>query len=325
MKNDPVVALCTDGSCRTLSTAPFIGEIGIVGSVGAGGINGFEDVRTIQDALNEVPPEKGGPPSPIMVDGSVGNETIGAIKRFQKTACRMPWPDGRLDPGRISHRTLAGFYLDPNPYTIMLVYLNLPEVRSWVLAAQRAIDEAVAYMTGAFAASTFGFRLADKYFHIDSLPKPHAFVELDRLRRIYDRMVTCISTPARINAPGTGYFQVDKKDNQNFAYTYFGGFSRGPFLSQVDDYSGPVQRQDAIYVCTRTMNPTDTEVMTLVLVHELGHFVGPVHSSPDRIDDYSYREKPNFFKLSPFLAFRTADCIAFFAGEAKLKTREPRD
>ena len=41
------------------------------------------DVRTIQTALNEIPPEDGGPVPQLVVDGFVGTFTIGAIDQFQ--------------------------------------------------------------------------------------------------------------------------------------------------------------------------------------------------------------------------------------------------
>lgn len=56
----------------------------IHGSVGAGGTNQPDDVRTIQQLLNEISDADGGSStSPLSVDGVCGNNTISAIRRFQ--------------------------------------------------------------------------------------------------------------------------------------------------------------------------------------------------------------------------------------------------
>ena len=69
-------------------------------SVGENGTNFKNDVTTVQELLNGVSPEKGGPSPKLDVDGLVGPKTIGAIKHFQKVACEFKFPDGRVDPGQ---------------------------------------------------------------------------------------------------------------------------------------------------------------------------------------------------------------------------------
>jgi hypothetical protein len=249
--------------------------------------------------------------------------TIDAIKRFQKIACKMPRPDGRVDKGRLTHQTLARFFIASNPYTVQLVYLYLPEALSWIVAAQRALDEAVAHLNGSFASSKFGFDLASKFFHIDQLSRLQAAIELDRLRRIYSRMKAVIGHRSPMTTFGSGYFQADGTNNHDYAYTYLGGFDRGPAAPSADEYRGPDQRVDTIYFCTRVVIPRETRAIVNAIVHELSHFVGPGPSSADRIEDHSYWFRPDFLKLSPFLALRTADCFSWFAAHAKLRSVAP--
>ena len=73
---------------------------------------------------------------------------------------------------------------------------------------------------------------------------------------------------------------------------------------------GPPEQGDGVY--------------TRVIVHELAHFCGPEVNSSDVIEDHSYRQRPNFFQLTPRQAIRTADCYSEFAGEAKLGVEPPR-
>ncbi len=58
--------------------------VSITASVGQGGVNKKTDVLTIQRALNQIPPNKGGPAPKLKEDGLVGPKTIGAILNFQK-------------------------------------------------------------------------------------------------------------------------------------------------------------------------------------------------------------------------------------------------
>lgn len=78
----------------------------IKASVGAGGKNTDTDVEIVQRMLNAVPMLIG-PPSPLLKeDGDCGPLTIAAIQRFQKRA-ELPVQDGRIDPGKTTHKRLA--------------------------------------------------------------------------------------------------------------------------------------------------------------------------------------------------------------------------
>lgn len=80
--------------------------ISIMAAVGNGGSNLQNDVRTIQSALNDVPPHKGGPQAPLVVDGQCGPKTRAAITRYQQQ--NIGWADGRVDPGGATIRSLNG-------------------------------------------------------------------------------------------------------------------------------------------------------------------------------------------------------------------------
>ena len=78
-------------------------------SVGKGGTNLEADVRTVQDLLNLVPSNKGGPSSFLNVDGLAFGKTQEAINRFQRVALGMSSPDGRVDPGGRTLNKLGEF------------------------------------------------------------------------------------------------------------------------------------------------------------------------------------------------------------------------
>ncbi len=75
----------------------------ISASVGQGGVNKKADVLTIQKALNQIPPNKGGPVPKLKEDGLVGPKTTGAILNFQKSNVGLD-RDGRVD---VNQATLA--------------------------------------------------------------------------------------------------------------------------------------------------------------------------------------------------------------------------
>jgi Putative peptidoglycan binding domain len=83
----------------------------ISGSVGIGGRNIPADVAAVQYLLDCVPTSRGGPTPELVIDGACGPKTTNAIRNFQlMTGCP---PDGRVDPGGPTFRTLASY--DPYP------------------------------------------------------------------------------------------------------------------------------------------------------------------------------------------------------------------
>ena len=81
----------------------------ISASVGQNGRNLKADVTTVQELLNKVPLNEGGPQVPLKVDGLAWTKTIAAIKRFQSINMGHKWPDGRVDAGGKSWTRLNGY------------------------------------------------------------------------------------------------------------------------------------------------------------------------------------------------------------------------
>ena len=72
-----------------------LGGRGVIeNSVGEGGMNDPEDVRTIQQLLNDRLHDG----APMAVDGNCGPGTIAAIKKAQASLLRMTVPDGLVSP-----------------------------------------------------------------------------------------------------------------------------------------------------------------------------------------------------------------------------------
>lgn len=324
---------CLDNQCRTMSVdggtaSASRNSVEISASVGEDAHNRVDDVRIIQDALNQVPADSGGPIAPLKVDGLCYGKTLAAIRRFQKEACEFKWPDGRVEPERKTHRRLKEFFIPANPYTMPRVYVMLPQASLWIMAARRVLGDAEMHLSGAPGFTT-RYDLVNKYFHVNKLSSSDARASIVRIRSTFVAMEACIGHSSALTTLGSGYFQEDPFETRGTAYTFEGGFTRRsrtkstPPMSKDDNYAGPNQRQDTIFVCPRVLNAHSDEFYTKVIVHELAHFCGP---EPGRgIGDHGYRngnlseQNDPFFKLTPEFAIRTADCYSEFAGSSYLQ------
>jgi hypothetical protein len=88
------LALGTAGMAKKITT-----------SVGKNGKNKQEDVKIVQELLNDF--TKMCDFKKLDVDGLIGPKTISAIEAFQKTAVGMSKPDSRIDPTGESFTTLS--------------------------------------------------------------------------------------------------------------------------------------------------------------------------------------------------------------------------
>ena len=98
----------------------------ITASVGLGGVNRKDDSMSVQDLLNKVPPDQGGPAPLLAVDGLPWQKTIAAIKNFQRVQVGVNQPDGRVDP---NGPTLAALNTFDEPEIVEL----LPPGKAWLV------------------------------------------------------------------------------------------------------------------------------------------------------------------------------------------------
>jgi hypothetical protein len=81
----------------------------LTNSVGLGGVNDFQDSKYVQTLLNDWLIRTGD--FGIDIDGIVGDQTIGAIKKFQREALGFEFPDGLVEPGLNSIQVLQEFHI----------------------------------------------------------------------------------------------------------------------------------------------------------------------------------------------------------------------
>lgn len=78
----------------------------ILKSVGEQGVNDKVDVKVIQAALNLAQSSRFKLKARLVVDGKKGSKTITAIEEFQKHVVKLSNPDGRVDAGGTTLKTL---------------------------------------------------------------------------------------------------------------------------------------------------------------------------------------------------------------------------
>jgi hypothetical protein len=104
----------------------------IAASVGEGGVNRASDVRIVQQLLNQHAIALGLPL--LVVDNDAGENTIKAIRQYQKDVVGLAEPDGRIDPGGKSWQALdSGKSVAAPPRG---AGSNLLSGRNWWLANQ---------------------------------------------------------------------------------------------------------------------------------------------------------------------------------------------
>lgn len=293
--------------------------VAISGSVGSGGMNRAEDVRRIQEALNRVPPDKGGPVPPLVVDGICGPKTAAAIWRFQK-AQGVP-ADGRVDPGNVTLaklNTVLGATRPAGSDLRVKVVGYLAQALETVRAAQFNVTAAMPFLPetrGAGGATGGGTplegssALLEKHFLISQQASPQGTA--GQILRIYDRMRQCFERPGGLWGPAI--FDDDPfppvQGKKTLAYAYAGGYDRG-------GKRDGVLREDAIYLCKRLDTKVPDQIV-MTIVHELAHFVGPTVLGI--VDDHAYGWVDGLRMRTLPAAWRpyNAECYNNFAFDAK--------
>ena len=273
-------------------------------AVGRGGVQVGSDVLAIQNALNDIPPELGGPVTKLDPDGRVGKLTIEAIEKFQTQ--HFGFKDGRVDVFGKTHAKLSS---------------SRPAKRAFVSAAKGNLNPALLtvraagaklllaqtdLLTGGGLLGRRNLDLVDRHFDVSRTRDPNAAIET--LKRVYDRMLAVFARPGGLW--GINAFDADPFTEPGAgAFTFWGGFDRpGQFAGW--------QRLDAIYICEAYLSQSPA-FKVFAIVHELAHFVGP--ATGNLIDDHAFGRSTDAIvkRLSPALKQRNAQTFANFAFEAQ--------
>lgn len=320
------------------SQPPVSGGIFISAPVGERGRNLPDDVFTIQEALNRVPPDQGGPKVPLKVDGICGPKTKGAIQTFQLRHFGWKLADSRVDPGKPTIAKLNEFYGPPRvgpPNPVVTVDVTDPQVEEgfkkimtvhleqalrWIRAAKfelvRALPVVETDGTGSGPIAQFDRkRLMERinlHFNVDKFSERRA--TLEKILSVYDNMEWVFKRTG--DMWGVKAFEIykgTKADQTTVAFTWYGGFFHSG--EKISNEFGRV-RQDTIFFMPKYIPSfaARQRAASGAIIHELAHFCGGPQNVGD-IADHGYGGVlfSKLMDLPPARKIRNAECYANFA------------
>jgi hypothetical protein len=320
------------------------GEIVITASVGISATNLANDVSVIQDALNRVSPDQGGPSPLLVIDGACGPKTKNAIQQFQLKQFGWSGADGKINPGGQTITRLnvlvggTGRPTDSdkgyakvddakaNEVFKAAMTAGLMLAKRWIQAAQANLDIALVHVDQPNTPSPIGafgreerMRLANRYFRIDNFPASQRRLMLQRVRFVYATMLQVFERPGGLWGERT--FEIDstgvafKETSTALAHTDTGGFFKG---GQPNQFQKELRGDTIFFVRENIIYFADLNKGTKTIVHELAHFCGEVRSNweIDDFDAYGEPETPRVSRLTLAQRVRHADTYARFAKTA---------
>lgn len=312
----PAVGSCVP-SGQSRNGAGDVTPISIAKPVGQGPLarNLPDDVRTIQDALNQVTQKgvAGGPMPLLVVDGLIGPKTNAAIVKFQREQVKTINPDGLVEPGKQTILKLNELVAPVSKFDLNgKLAVALPIVRA-SLAAAIANLRAVISQGPAPGPSAVAADRLHRHFAIDTLNASRQSEARVTLFETYSEMGLVVNDPQLFDMFGAiDAFDVDKA-NAKIALTT----SQGVF-EPVTDETGQLNPARRIRMGLGFFAPNVTPPFAAyIIVHELAHFTG--RRDGQRIADNGRGWFDDIFikPLSANARLTNADSYASFAEECR--------
>jgi hypothetical protein len=308
------------GSCIKLPTLPAstAGPIAISQPVGQGPLarNLPDDVKTIQDALNQVTVQGvvGGPIPFLAVDGIKGPKTQAAILNFQKVQVTSIHADGLVEPGKPTILRLNAIVTPFSKFDLNAkLATSLPLVRDALAAA---IQNLTVVITGGSGTPGLAATAADRlnrHFLLNTLDASAQSEARINLFTTYSEMALVVNQPELFDMFGAiDAFDVDPSNAKIALTTTFGVFEP-PLLKDGGD--NPARH---IRLGLGFFAPNVTaEFAAFILIHEMAHFTG--RRDGELIDDFGRGWFDDIFikPLSAAKRLLNADSYATFAHECR--------
>lgn len=264
------------GSCIALSALPAgtAGPIAISKPVGQGPLarNLADDVRTIQEALNQVTVkgEPGGPTPFLAVDGIKGPKTQAAILHFQQVQVKSINPDGLVEPGKPTILRLNEIVAPVSKFDLNAkLATSLPLVRSALAAAIQNLTAIITSGPGPVGPAAVAADRLNRHFKLNTLDASGQSEGRVNLFETYSEMALVVNQPDLFGMFGAiEAFDVDPK-NAKIALTTTNGVFQPPLKDGADNPARHVRLGLGFFA----PNVTD-EFAAFILIHELSHFTG---------------------------------------------------
>lgn len=263
------------GSCIPTATMPTgTGPIAISKAVGQGPTarNLSDDVKTIQDALNQVTVQghAGGPMPLLAVDGIKGPKTQTAITRFQQVQVSSIHADGTVEPGKQTILRLNELVAPVSKVDLNAkLATSLPLVQAALAAAIRNLTAIITSGPGPTGPAAIAEDRLNRHFKLDTLDASSQSTGRVNLFETYSEMALVINQPDLFNMFGAiDAFDVDPT-NAKIALTT----TQGVFEPAIKDGADNPARHVRLGLGFFAPNVTD-DFASFILVHELTHFTG---------------------------------------------------
>jgi len=308
------------GSCIPTPTLPTggAGPTAISQPVGQGPLarNRPDDVRTIQEALNQVTVqgEAGGPVPFLVVDGIKGPKTQAAILSFQRVQVPGIHADGLIETGGKTILRLNEIVAPVSKFDLNAkLATTLPLVRTALGAAIQNVTSVITSLPGALVgpAAVAEDRL-DRHFSLNTLDASGQGDGRVNLLGTYTEMTLLVNQPELFNMFGAiDAFDVDPA-NAKIALTTGQGAFEPPLKDGADNPARHVRLGLGFFAPNVT-----PDFATFILIHELSHFTG--RRDGERIEDNGRGWFDDTF-IRPLRAAKrllNADSYASFAQECR--------
>lgn len=308
----------TVGSCIPTLTLPTdTGPIAISKPVGQGPFarNLPDDVRTIQEALNQVTVKGavGGAVPFLVVDGIKGPKTQAAIIRFQQVQVMGKRADGTIEPGKQTILRLNEIVAPISKFDLNAkLATSLPLVRVGLAAAVQNLTSIITSGPGQTGAVALAEDRLNRHFRLNSVDAFAQSAGRVNLFETYSEMAFVVNQPELFNMFGAiDAFDVDPR-NAKIALTTTQGVFEPPVVNGADNPARHIRLGLGFFA----PNVTD-DFAAFILIHELSHFTGRrdgefiVDNGRGWFDDVFIRP------LSAAQRLLNADSYATFAHECR--------
>ncbi len=278
------------------------------------------DVRTIQEALNKISINQGGPKIPLVVDGKVGPKTNKAITDFQLKQFGIKGADGLIEPGkqtinRINQLLFSTLPIDPAVEALIAAKMvsHLDLVSRAIHAAQANLMIALSPSGGLDLGRGSANARVDRHFALDTLKPALRDKAIRDILGVFNLYADALLMPAIFGALGAGAFVTDPTGDPRIAFAFANGFFR---KFEIDpDKKIP---RDRIFLGRRAFFAlTDSEFCAFIMLHEMAHFVGFPDKSFILDNGRGWFTDSTIKALNADKRLHNADCYAGYATECR--------
>ncbi len=264
------------GSCISTSTLPASsGPIAITKPVGQGPFahNIPEDVKTIQEALNQVTVKgfAGGPIPFLVVDGIKGPKTQAAIIKFQQAQVQSINADGLVESGGKTILRLNELVAPVSKFDLNAkLAAALPLLQASLAAAIQNVTMVITNGPGTPGPAAVAEDRLNRHFALDKTNASEQSNGRVNLFETYSEMALVVNRPDLFNMIGAiDAFDVDPS-NAKIALTN----AQGVFEPALNEDGAPNPARNIRLGLGFFAPNVSNDFAAFILLHELAHFTG---------------------------------------------------